>query len=1346
MSTDVSVHPVADTWVAAVHESKDDYRPIGTALVIDKNRLLTCAHVALKDGAPRSPLWVSFPKVDGCPRRLVASVLAQYTPPITDVALLILHENVPTGTEIAPLRNPDPTALVGNSWWAFGFPDGDMIGDSANGRVGAALALGWVRLDTESRYLIRPGFSGGGLWSPDYKAVVGVVGQAHGNGDGRAITLHEASRCFPDQRLGVLAHWSPQAAGEVALQQWGWRLARDPEGTRHWQPRARGVSTDSEPGYRFRGRRAALLQLVRWLDRPNPDRQVLVITGSPGVGKSAVLGRIVTTADATARAMLPPADDAVKATVGSVHCAVHAKGKTALEVAEEIARAASARLPSDLGDLAPAVRDVLGQQARGKFNVIIDALDEAASPEQARAIIDKLVLPIAKTCADLGAQVVVGTRRSDDGGDLLDRFADVAAILDLDDAQYFEMEDLADYALASLQLVGDQREGNPYADQRRALPLADRIAAMSGRNFLVAGLIARAHGLHDDEPAVPEELSFTATVEMALFAYIQRISSVGDLSATSLLTAVAFAESPGLPAELWALVVEAMTGKQIAPEDLMAFARSSAANFLVESGTHAGAIGQGRGPATVYRLFHQALNDTLLRARSAEVSRAADERVLALALTGYGRQNGWIDVPDYLLRSLPGHASIGGVVDDLLCDDSYLLHADLRRLLEVADKATSAQGQQRAQLLRLTPQASISGPPERAALFSITEVLDDLGSTYREGTGRGPYHALWASVQPRREQHAVLEDHQGTVTGVCALSVGNRRLLASASGDGIIRIWDPQTGELRSTLEGHKGPVNAVCPVTIDGQQFIASGSRDHTVRIWIPQTGAQRAPLKCERSHVKALCTVTVNDQQVLASAGSDRKIRIWDPATGTEQLCISKPHGGWPIEVSSLCAVLLDGQEYLASGGADEAVRIWDPRTGQPRAKLEGHRPGGRDSREVGDSYAGGVLALCAVTEGDRQLLASAGSDHTVRIWDPASGTQLAVLEGHQAQVNDVCAVTIDDRQFLASAGADHHVRIWDPRTQDQEAGLATQEDRVNGVCAVRADGRQLLASAGEDSRVRIWHPRTGSRLAVLEGHRDRVNDICVITLDDRQFLASAGADAQVRIWDPRTHELRATLSGHRKSTGGNGVSAVCALTADRRDLLAGAGDDRRVRIWNPESGAVQLITKKYGEWLTGDNGICAVTVGDHQLLAAAGEDGKVRVFDPRTGAKQRTIPNPTSGLIQVSGLCAVTVADRNLLACAYSDSSVRAWDPETGEQRRVLLGHRRQVNGVGLVTVGDRQLLASASSDCTVRIWDLETESCLVTMPTHYRALAVAQVAGVLVVAMSAGLLAIELGDVS
>lgn len=164
----------------------------------------------------------------------------------------------------------------------------------------------------------------------------------------------------------------------------------------------------AERGHRFRGRQTALTEIVTWLDRPELDRKVLVVTGSPGVGKSAVLGRIVTTADVEMRAALPPDDDTPRASAGSVACAVHAKGKTALDVAMEIARAASAPIPERLKDLPAGLREVLTERGGRRFNVVVDALDEASDPAQARAIITAIVLPTAQTCVDVGAQVVVG--------------------------------------------------------------------------------------------------------------------------------------------------------------------------------------------------------------------------------------------------------------------------------------------------------------------------------------------------------------------------------------------------------------------------------------------------------------------------------------------------------------------------------------------------------------------------------------------------------------------------------------------------------------------------------------------------------------------------------------------------------------------------------------------------------------------------------------------------------------------------------------------------------------------------------------------------------------------------
>src|SRR5262249_52907403 len=149
------------------------------------------------------------------------------------------------------------------------------------------------------------------------------------------------------------------------------------------------------------------------------------------------------------------------------------------------------------------------------------------------------------------------------------------------------------------------------------------------------------------------------------------------------------------------------------------------------------------------------------------------------------------------------------------------------------------------QLLRLTPRAVTAGPRERAALFSVTEALAGLGASYRNGGWQAPYRALRTSVKPRHDRVTLEEGHPGVVNDGCPGSVDGQQLLASASGDGTVRVWDPCTGRQRTVLEGHHGSVYSVCAITVAGRRMLASAGGDGTVRIWDPATGRQRTVLE---------------------------------------------------------------------------------------------------------------------------------------------------------------------------------------------------------------------------------------------------------------------------------------------------------------------------------------------------------------------------------------------------------------------------------------------------------------------------------------------------------------------
>jgi WD40 repeat protein len=74
--------------------------------------------------------------------------------------------------------------------------------------------------------------------------------------------------------------------------------------------------------------------------------------------------------------------------------------------------------------------------------------------------------------------------------------------------------------------------------------------------------------------------------------------------------------------------------------------------------------------------------------------------------------------------------------------------------------------------------------------------------------------------------------------------------------------------------------------------------------------------------------------------------------------------------------------------------------------------------------------ILDICLSPDG--QLLASASSDRTVRLWNPATGEQVQKLEGHSGLVS--AAAFSSDGQLLASASGDRTVRLWNPATGEQ------------------------------------------------------------------------------------------------------------------------------------------------------------------------------------------------------------------------------------------------------------------------------------------------------------------------
>jgi hypothetical protein len=350
----------------------------------------------------------------------------------------------------------------------------------------------------------------------------------------------------------------------------------------HWSPRSRGVEFDTDVGSFFTGRSAALHDSTKWL-RSSEDFRTLIVTGSPGVGKSAVLSKIVTLSDPDYRKSRR--DDPWNADVseGAVDVAIHARGKTAGDVIRRLS--AELEVPADRERLYTA----LGARKQ-PLRIVIDGLDEAV---EAGAIAE-LLEPMHVL---RGVKVLVGTRP-----EYVRMLGEAPYKVDLNERRYSSEEDVGEYIKSRLRASGKK--------EYQAVGFADAVsrfaAGKAETNFLVARLLAE--DLIKEPPANLDQLykrQMATGIDQAFADYLRRYGR-NQTRVRDVLRPLAWTLGAGCPwSNIWAPLATALSkGNATYTDDDIRWVLDNAGSFILET---------LEDKRSVYRLFHQGIADYLRR-------------------------------------------------------------------------------------------------------------------------------------------------------------------------------------------------------------------------------------------------------------------------------------------------------------------------------------------------------------------------------------------------------------------------------------------------------------------------------------------------------------------------------------------------------------------------------------------------------------------------------------------------------------------------------------------------------------------------------------------------------------
>jgi WD repeat-containing protein 48 len=361
---------------------------------------------------------------------------------------------------------------------------------------------------------------------------------------------------------------------------------------------------------------------------------------------------------------------------------------------------------------------------------------------------------------------------------------------------------------------------------------------------------------------------------------------------------------------------------------------------------------------------------------------------------------------------------------------------------------------------------------------------------------------------------------------------------------------------------GHCFGVNAVA--LDDVNNVLYSAGRDSTIKSWKLDPSkkneftASPELLHSYEHHSDWVNDIVLLEGDKLMSCSSDSTVKLWrtDPELSHRLLHTWTWHHDY---VKALKWSAVHG--YAASVGLDGCAYVWDP------SELDASSPHNSATQYSAKSRASlWSLALADAAP----LLATAGTDSVIRVWDTRSGDKCAKLKGHSDNVRAL--VFSEDGRCVISGSSDGQVKVWDLSMHKCLHTYLMHEDSVWTLALHRAH----LYSAGRDRHVFRTHLAThqSTLIGVETAH---VLSLAPQSLGDSDARLWVSTTQGMALWDPRDSESSGTAS-HRMVLLATSPSAF-AMTSDAQNNTNTASNDNALLVEDGEMTRESLVPLRAG-----------------------------------------------------------------------------------------------------------------------------------------------------------------------